>query len=348
MRALKSILGSPLIDEETSLGGRKVPLTHVVEIFIRNLKEKAEAFAGREIASVVLGRPVRFVDDDDQADARAQPCWSVSRGRPDSARSPSPTNRSPPRITTSRPCRARSWSDCRHRRRHQRLLDRAGRAGATRARGSQRRRAGQHRRAHRRHRPRHRAQPRFGDAAAGARHAARREEPADAERALSPARHLGDDQLRLHLPERARGRRAGVARLRAREGLAAPQAAAAGAGPSPGLHRRGCQDRVECRGPGPIPLAFLEAACRPWRRGARSTGPSAVRRPAARGGRRLHRRGRPETRCDRDHLPDRRIEPRACGAQGRRAGRSDRPHRRRLRPPLRRPWPRADGGPQVA
>lgn len=72
MRALKSILGSPLIDEETSLGGRKVPLTHVVEIFVRNLKAKAEEFAGREIASVVMGRPVRFVDDDDQADARAQ------------------------------------------------------------------------------------------------------------------------------------------------------------------------------------------------------------------------------------------------------------------------------------
>src|SRR5690606_11087623 len=63
MRALKSILGSPLIDEETSLGGRKVPLTHVVELFVRNLKERAEEFAGREIASVVMGRPVRFVDD---------------------------------------------------------------------------------------------------------------------------------------------------------------------------------------------------------------------------------------------------------------------------------------------
>jgi hypothetical chaperone protein len=72
MRALKSILGSPLIDEETSLGGRKVPLTHVVEIFVRDLKAKAEEFAGQEIGSVVMGRPVRFVDDDDQADARAQ------------------------------------------------------------------------------------------------------------------------------------------------------------------------------------------------------------------------------------------------------------------------------------
>ena len=72
MRALKSILGSPLIDEETSLGGRKVPLREVVEIFVRHLKGKAEAFAGREITTVVHGRPVRFVDGDDGADARAQ------------------------------------------------------------------------------------------------------------------------------------------------------------------------------------------------------------------------------------------------------------------------------------
>ena len=72
MRALKSILGSPLIEEETVLAGRKVPLTKVVETFVGHLKQKAEAFAGREITAVVHGRPVRFVDDDDRADARAQ------------------------------------------------------------------------------------------------------------------------------------------------------------------------------------------------------------------------------------------------------------------------------------
>ncbi len=72
MRALKSILGSPLIDEETSLGSRKVPLTTVVELFVRHLKQKAEAVAGQEITSIVHGRPVRFVDGDSQADARAQ------------------------------------------------------------------------------------------------------------------------------------------------------------------------------------------------------------------------------------------------------------------------------------
>ena len=48
------------------------PLAYVVEIFVRHLKQKAEAFAGQEITAVVLGQPVRFVDDDDKADARAQ------------------------------------------------------------------------------------------------------------------------------------------------------------------------------------------------------------------------------------------------------------------------------------
>lgn len=72
MRALKTILGSPLIEEETVIGGRKVALADVIETFVRHLKHKAEAFAGREITSVVHGRPVRFVDGDDKADARAQ------------------------------------------------------------------------------------------------------------------------------------------------------------------------------------------------------------------------------------------------------------------------------------
>lgn len=72
MRALKTILGSSLITEKTNVGGRMVPLTEVVGIFVRHLKRKAEAFADAEIATVVHGRPVRFVDGDDAADARAQ------------------------------------------------------------------------------------------------------------------------------------------------------------------------------------------------------------------------------------------------------------------------------------
>ncbi|MBO0743018.1 MAG: Hsp70 family protein, partial [Hyphomicrobiaceae bacterium] len=76
MRALKSILGSPLIYEETSVGGRKVRLARVVEIFLRHLKDKAEAFVGQEISAVVHGRPVRF-DDDDKVDAKAQEVLEV-------------------------------------------------------------------------------------------------------------------------------------------------------------------------------------------------------------------------------------------------------------------------------
>ena len=72
MRALKSILSSSLIDEKTALGNRKVPLTEVVEIFVRHLKEKAEAFAETELTAVVHGRPVHFVDGDAAADAKAQ------------------------------------------------------------------------------------------------------------------------------------------------------------------------------------------------------------------------------------------------------------------------------------
>jgi hypothetical chaperone protein len=72
MRALKSILASSLIDEKSALGNRMVPLTEVVEIFVRHLKEKAEAFGGKELTAVMHGRPVRFVDDDDAADAKAQ------------------------------------------------------------------------------------------------------------------------------------------------------------------------------------------------------------------------------------------------------------------------------------
>src|SRR5215472_6002616 len=72
MRALKSILASPLIDEKTALGSRMVPLTEVVEIFVRHLKQQAEVFAEEELTSVVHGRPVRFVEDDDAADAKAE------------------------------------------------------------------------------------------------------------------------------------------------------------------------------------------------------------------------------------------------------------------------------------
>lgn len=72
MRALKTILGSSLINETTILGKRRVALSDVIRTFVRHLKAAAEDFIQDEIASVVHGRPVRFVDGDDDADAKAE------------------------------------------------------------------------------------------------------------------------------------------------------------------------------------------------------------------------------------------------------------------------------------
>ena len=109
MRALKTILGSPLIDEKTSLGSRMVPLAEVVGIFVRHLKHKAEVFAGQEITAVVHGRPVHFVDGDEQADARAQAVLETIARQAGSTTSSSSPSRSPPPGTTSRRFRPRSW-----------------------------------------------------------------------------------------------------------------------------------------------------------------------------------------------------------------------------------------------
>lgn len=72
MRALKSVLGSSLIDEQTALRTKRIALVEVVELFVRHLKAKGEAALGRPLDNVVHGRPVRFVDDDDAADAKAE------------------------------------------------------------------------------------------------------------------------------------------------------------------------------------------------------------------------------------------------------------------------------------
>jgi hypothetical chaperone protein len=72
MRALKSVLGSSLIDETTLVQKKRVAMRDVIGMFMRHLKAQAERHLGHAIEHVVLGRPVRFVDEDDAADARAE------------------------------------------------------------------------------------------------------------------------------------------------------------------------------------------------------------------------------------------------------------------------------------
>jgi hypothetical chaperone protein len=70
MRGLKSTLGSGLIHEKTSVGGRAVSFREVLSRFIGHLRSAQQTAAPG--TSVVLGRPVHFVDDDPEADAAAE------------------------------------------------------------------------------------------------------------------------------------------------------------------------------------------------------------------------------------------------------------------------------------
>ncbi len=72
MRALKSVLGSSLVHEKTRLKSRSVAFTDIIGLFLGHLKKRLESHAGEAVDTIVLGRPVQFVDDDQEADAAAQ------------------------------------------------------------------------------------------------------------------------------------------------------------------------------------------------------------------------------------------------------------------------------------
>lgn len=72
MRSMKNLLGSSLIDGHTEIRGRGVPFRVLLTHFINELRTRAQASAGREFTSVVMGRPAFFVDDDETADKAAQ------------------------------------------------------------------------------------------------------------------------------------------------------------------------------------------------------------------------------------------------------------------------------------
>jgi hypothetical chaperone protein len=72
MRGLKSVLGTPLIDESTPLGRERLRLRDVIARYLSAVKARAEAAAGTTFDTVMHGRPVHFVDGDDAADKRAE------------------------------------------------------------------------------------------------------------------------------------------------------------------------------------------------------------------------------------------------------------------------------------
>jgi hypothetical chaperone protein len=72
MRSLKRVLGTSLMKQGTVVNGKPLKFDHIIASFLKNLKDKTNAFAVDEIENVVLGRPVHFVDNNDEADKRAQ------------------------------------------------------------------------------------------------------------------------------------------------------------------------------------------------------------------------------------------------------------------------------------
>jgi hypothetical chaperone protein len=72
LRALKSVLGTSLINEKTRIKAHSIAFSDIIGSFLHHLKSSLEAAAGQPVDNIVLGRPVHFVDDDPDADRRAQ------------------------------------------------------------------------------------------------------------------------------------------------------------------------------------------------------------------------------------------------------------------------------------
>jgi len=72
MRSLKSILGSALMQEPTEIDNQLVSFEDIITLFLAELGSRAREQLGAHPGRVVIGRPIRFVDDDDQRDAQAE------------------------------------------------------------------------------------------------------------------------------------------------------------------------------------------------------------------------------------------------------------------------------------
>lgn len=72
MRSMKSILGSNQMNEGTQIKATVYSFQQIIGFFMSSLKQRAEGFAGQELTSVVLGRPVHFNDHHPEQDLAAE------------------------------------------------------------------------------------------------------------------------------------------------------------------------------------------------------------------------------------------------------------------------------------
>ncbi|WP_108814024.1 Hsp70 family protein [Loktanella sp. Alg231-35] len=72
MRALKSVLGTPLMREKRQIAYERLTLIEVVARFLAMLRERAEAETGTRFDTALSGRPVRFHSSDEARNAQAE------------------------------------------------------------------------------------------------------------------------------------------------------------------------------------------------------------------------------------------------------------------------------------
>ena len=72
LRSMKSVLGTSLMDESTQIGNSSVPMTRILGDYLREMKTRAETVVGESLTQVMHGRPVFFVDGNEEGDRRAE------------------------------------------------------------------------------------------------------------------------------------------------------------------------------------------------------------------------------------------------------------------------------------
>lgn len=73
LRALKSVLGQPILRESRVLGGERTTLLQVIARFLAEVKHRAETACSAEFETVLSGRPVRFHSRNGTYNAQAEP-----------------------------------------------------------------------------------------------------------------------------------------------------------------------------------------------------------------------------------------------------------------------------------
>lgn len=72
MRALKRVLGTSLMHEQRQILNERVTFVDVIARFLREIKTRAEADAGRAFPHVISGRPVVFHSENDPREQQAE------------------------------------------------------------------------------------------------------------------------------------------------------------------------------------------------------------------------------------------------------------------------------------